>query len=332
MDLSRQTENKRSARNELKVAIVYGASEFEAHLKAGLGVSDFNVEWEGPPSELLNIDRSVNALIVNLDMPLVREIERVIDFIERFDGVVIFNEAPYASKLDGADFARWQRHLKAKLLGAISNNPLPPIMSGLAQQDNIAAHSDMDVWILGASIGGPEAVRAFLGSIYNDLPILFILVQHMGEEFLQVLVRQLDQESLFKAILAEDDMPIESGTVLVVPAGKRISIGQDNRVHLDALPEGTTYSPCIDLTMEDLAKRYGKRLNAIIFSGMANDSREGVKAVIKQKGQLWVQTPETCVVSTMVDGAKETGNVSYSGTPEELANHLQEHYSAKNND
>ena len=315
---------------ELRVAILYGAPEFEEHLKAGIGASFVQLVWEGRPHEAHTMDDDIDALVVNLDVPLVNDIEKVMQHVSQFKGVVIFNEAPYASQLDGWDFARWQRHLNAKLKGTISANPLPPITTkSIVNQGRIREFESAniaDVWLLGASIGGPEAVRAFLGALKKELPIAFVLVQHMGEEFLQVLVRQLNQESTYYAVLAKNGMKLIQGMLLIAPADKRIKITENMEVILEPIPDGVPYSPCIDLALEDLTERFGKRLNTIIFSGMANDSIKGVKAVIENKGKLWVQTPETCVVSTMVDGAKKTGYVSFSGSPEELAENLDKQY------
>jgi chemotaxis response regulator CheB len=36
-------------------------------------------------------------------------------------------------------------------------------------------------------------------------------------------------------------------------------------------------------------------------------------------GQIWVQDPSTCVVSSMIDGAMEAGIVGFIGTPAALA-------------
>jgi two-component system chemotaxis response regulator CheB/chemosensory pili system protein ChpB (putative protein-glutamate methylesterase) len=47
------------------------------------------------------------------------------------------------------------------------------------------------VFVLGASIGGPEAVREFLGALPPRIPALFVLVQHMGDEFLELMSAQL---------------------------------------------------------------------------------------------------------------------------------------------
>jgi len=54
-----------------------------------------------------------------------------------------------------------------------------------ARRLKVGASAELQhVFVLGASIGGPEAVREFLGALPPRFPALFVLVQHMGEEFL----------------------------------------------------------------------------------------------------------------------------------------------------
>lgn len=46
-----------------------------------------------------------------------------------------------------------------------------------------------NVWVMGASIGGPEAVREFLAELPKDCPALFLLAQHMGPEFVDIMAQ-----------------------------------------------------------------------------------------------------------------------------------------------
>ncbi|MCW9030272.1 MAG: hypothetical protein OQK58_02185, partial [Gammaproteobacteria bacterium] len=44
-----------------------------------------------------------------------------------------------------------------------------------------------NVWVLGASLGGPEALKRFLAEIPADLPVTFVIAQHLGENFVSLL-------------------------------------------------------------------------------------------------------------------------------------------------
>lgn len=205
----------------------------------------------------------------------------------------------------------------ADLDGLFADIEAPPVVADIPNLDRI--------WILGASIGGPEAVRAFLAGLKKSLPSAFILAQHMGAEFLDLMISQLAKASPLPVKVARDGERLQNGDVLVAPVGKRLTLDAQGRVQLGELPNDTAYSPSIDQIMFDMADRFGPRCSAIIFSGMASDAIEGAKYIHAKGGRVWVQDPSTCVISSMIDGAQAAGVVNYVGSPEQLAEHLQAH-------
>jgi chemotaxis response regulator CheB len=52
---------------------------------------------------------------------------------------------------------------------------------------------------------------------------------------------------------------------------------------------------------------------------MAGDAIEGAVYLTSQGGEVWAQDPASCVVSSMVDGARARGVVEYIGSPRDLA-------------
>ena len=96
-------------------------------------------------------------------------------------------------------------------------------------------------------------------------------------------------------------------------------------IELADLPEQTSYSPSIDLVIQDIADRYGKLAGAIIFSGMGDDGKHGCQYLLAKGGQVWVQTAESCVVSSMPDNVKRVCTPQFVGNPEQLAKQLVRH-------
>ena len=89
------------------------------------------------------------------------------------------------------------------------------------------------------------------------------------------------------------------------------------------------YRLSIDAVLMNVARRYGKRSGAIIFSGMGNDGTEGVRAMAAQGAEVWAQDAASCLVSSMPDQVRQTGLVSFSGTPEALAQRLSQLHPAQ---
>lgn len=175
------------------------------------------------------------------------------------------------------------------------------------------------VWVLGASIGGPDAVREFLAGIPSTIGATFVLAQHMGADFVDLMVAQLQKATRMPVVIATASMRATHGQVLVVPIAERMLLDPSGEVKVVALDDVSPYSPSIDRVLIDVADRFGAAAGAIIFSGMAHDAIEGARHMAAKGGQIWVQDPSTCVVSSMIDGAMEAGIVGFIGTPADLA-------------
>ena len=178
------------------------------------------------------------------------------------------------------------------------------------------------VYVLGASIGGPEAVRSFLSKLKPNLPAAFVLAQHMGAEFLELMTSQLAKASSMPVRLAKPGAVFAAGEIVVVPVNQRFLVDQQSLIQFASLPTESPYSPSIDQVMIDMADRFGQRCTGIIFSGMASDAIEGAKYLASRGAKIWVQDPATCVISSMIDGAQAAGVVSFVGAPEQLADHV----------
>ena len=178
------------------------------------------------------------------------------------------------------------------------------------------------LWVLGASIGGPEAVREFLREIPRDYPALFLLAQHMGVEFVDMMAQQLARATPLTVRTPTHGERVGHGEVLIVPTTHRLQVDPEGIVVLERVDGDGTYTPSIDRVLRDAADRYGASASAIIFSGMTTDAVEGSKYLAGKGGTIFAQHPDSCVVSSMIDGVIEAGIVKFLGTPRELAEQI----------
>lgn len=183
-----------------------------------------------------------------------------------------------------------------------------------------------NVWVLGASIGGPQAVKCFLAALPGDLPVAFVLAQHIGSGFVSVLAHQLNRATEFDVRAAEAGYVLKHREVLIAPVEERIQFDRNGRVVLEPANPNSLYSPCIDDVIVDTAVRYGRRSGALIFSGMGSDGMRGCRVMAARGGVVWAQEPSGCVISSMPDSVRRAGLVSFSGTPEQMAQELVSHF------
>ena len=113
-----------------------------------------------------------------------------------------------------------------------------------------------------------------------------------------------------------------AGETLVVPADAQLRFLPFGQVIKTTKAWQGPYQPAIDQVVAELAKEYRKKLGVIVFSGTCNDGEIGCRVVKACGGQVWAQSPASCVSAAMPEAAINTGCVSFQGTPEELAQQL----------
>lgn len=207
----------------------------------------------------------------------------------------------------------------APALASAAGQALPPLEQGVSR-----------VVVLCASIGGPDAVRGFLSGIPAGFPALFVVVQHLENGYFERLAQQLQKASKLPVRVPMAGLSARDGEVLVVASGSRFLLAQDGEVDLAEQEQPSRYRPCIDEVLVDIADAFGPHAHAIIFSGMAADAVEGSVYLTRQGGEVWAQDPESCVVSSMVDGARARGVVEFVGSPRELAEHCVRRFGSAN--
>ena len=202
---------------------------------------------------------------------------------------------------------------------------IPEVETKLATR---ALHEDsaINVWVLGASLGGPQAVRQFVMAVKKDLPVAFILAQHIGANHMSLLAEQLNRVTKFKVFTGYSGHMIRHHEIILAPTGKQISITKDGYIALNDEPPNTIYSPCINDVITAVAERYGDMAGAIVFSGMGDDGATGCRSMAEHGGVVWAQDVDSCVMSSMPDQARKTNNVTFSAEPRKLADELYAYY------
>jgi chemosensory pili system protein ChpB (putative protein-glutamate methylesterase) len=247
-------------------------------------------------------------------------------------------------------FPSWQRRIYAKIKDLVGVPPAAEekldaeaLQQRSAQVVPIALPRELSackleagtpapyVWVLGASLGGPLAVKTFLDALPEGLPIGFVVAQHIDAGFQKVLTQVLGRHNRFRFIDVVEGGMLAAGDVLIAPVEQVISVGADNRIRFHPGDWEGPYSPSIDQVMDSTASSMQQRAGAILFSGMGNDGSIAGQRMKSLGIPVWAQTAETCASSSQPDSARAVGCVSFNGSPHELALHLthyaKQHYS-----
>ncbi|MBA56649.1 MAG: chemotaxis protein CheB [Pseudomonadales bacterium] len=244
--------------------------------------------------------------------------------------------APSVSSLQ---FQRWERKIFSKLkdivgkpcpedaaIQTLAQVALEPVVPDLEEEPEGEPASN--VWVLGASLGGPAAVKEFLDELPAGLPIAFVIAQHIDPGFQDTLSKVWGRNSHFRFKAPLAGRCLSHGEIMIAPIEQVMTVNQFGRVELFEEQWEGPYSPSIDQVMSLMADHFGVQTGAILFSGMGNDGAISA-AKLRQMGiEVWAQTAETCANSSQPDSARATGCVTYSGSPKQLARKLME-YTAK---
>lgn len=241
-----------------------------------------------------------------------------------------------------ADSRSWQRRLRDKL------QALPAYVgleAGLEQQP-LPQH----IWLLGASTGGPAAVKAFLQSLPVGLPVAFVYVQHIDDQYAASLEEMITRHSAYPAyVVKAGDMLAQGKTAVVtgyqwlevMPNGvwrhKTLAPSDEGANNEGANAEPSThdvagadlsdpngrwpgrYQPSIDQVFATMASHFGPRCGAIVFSGMGDDGAVGCRLIQQHGGQVWAQSLASCTIDSMPESVLTSGLVSQVAAPEQLA-------------
>nr|WP_256435593.1 chemotaxis protein CheB [Aliikangiella sp. G2MR2-5] len=193
----------------------------------------------------------------------------------------------------------------------------------------IVVHEKIPCWVIGASLGGPAAVKRFMQSLPSDIKASFIIAQHIDENFLPVLAEILTNSSDFEVTVANGSNEMSRGKFYIAPLKGKTVFLKDGSMLVDHSQKWSgPYSPCIDDVIESVSHAYGESAGAIIFSGMGQDGVNGARRLREKGGQVWAQSLDTCANPTMPSAIIDSGEVDFIGTPEDLAQNLVTYLSA----
>lgn len=246
-----------------------------------------------------------------------------------FDAPVMFGIDAAPQLTDRQAYGKWMRVLSRKLIKLLGHPP-PLLLCDDQPESTIVVIEAQPSWqyvcVLAASMGGPNAVKAFLDALPSDLdlPVAFLYVQHIDPYMQELLPRILVRQNNWRSRLIKDEpVLLTAGEVLIVPATRMLSMDAKGLLTpLDTRWPGQ-YQPSINEVLLRASQAFSDRLLTIVFSGMGEDGIQAAQQVTQQHGLIWAQTAISCDCSSQPDAMRATGQVTFNGSPEMLAQKLQ---------
>lgn len=236
--------------------------------------------------------------------------------------LVGFSQAPYLN--EAKVYGKWQRKLKRKLahllsMPAIIQNMESPVVSTI--QDAPWRY----VVFLGASMGGPSAVKTFLDHLSPRLPICILLAHHFNRTMIETLPRILNRNNDWQCRVITTSQRLRSGHCLIAPIEQQIVCDSAGRVILSDLEWEGDYKPSISQLLKNTSDVYGNELISIVFSGMGDDGSHYLDMIQDNDSQLWAQDPVLSTCSSQPQAIINSGYCQFVGSPEALAQRLTDY-------
>ena len=152
------------------------------------------------------------------------------------------------------------------------------------------AASGRDVVVVGASLGGVDALQALVGGLPADLPAAVFVVQHVAAASPGVLGGILDRRGPLPARLAQDGEPVEPGRIYVAPPDRHLLVTPGAVRLSDGVRENRA-RPAVDPLFRSAAVAYRSRVVGVVLTGALDDGAAGLRAVTRCGGLAVVQDP-----------------------------------------
>ena len=179
-------------------------------------------------------------------------------------------------------------------------------------------------WVaIGASTGGPAAIRELLEEVPADPPVGFLIVQHIASGFELGFADWLNKEFPFDVRLAQDGEVLRRGMVRLAPGGAHLRMEAGGVLRLDSQsPARRGHRPSVDDMFQSCAECCPRQVAGVLLTGMGADGVEGLLALRKAGGITLVQDEASCVVFGMPRVALEKGAADVALPPRALAQTL----------
>jgi two-component system chemotaxis response regulator CheB len=168
-----------------------------------------------------------------------------------------------------------------------------------------------DIIVMGASTGGPQALKAVLARVPADCPVPVAMVLHMPVGYTEMYARKLNELSPLTVVEACGGEEVTGGMAFLAPAGRHLTFEKDAsgvvRTRLGLHPLDTPHRPAVDVLFQSAAEVYGSRVLAVVMTGMGADGRDGAAWIKAKGGRVITEAEESCVVYGMPRSVVEAG-------------------------
>ena len=195
-----------------------------------------------------------------------------------------------AEKIRAAFVARIPR--RAAVAGGVPS-ALPALGNRIATTEKVI--------VVGASIGGTEAIKEFLIRMPPDAPGILI-TQHMPEAFTKSFANRLDSMCKIRVIEAGHNERVLPGHAYIAPGNSHLLLKRSGANYMTELSQSelvNRHRPSVEVLFRSAAQRAGKNVIGVILTGMGKDGAAAMLEMHQAGAYNFAQDEASCVVFGM---------------------------------
>jgi two-component system, chemotaxis family, protein-glutamate methylesterase/glutaminase len=177
---------------------------------------------------------------------------------------------------------------------------------------------------IGASAGGPKAIRDLLTSLPTKVTMPILIVQHIAPGFTSGFADWLQREvgPSRRIVVAQHGAIVRNHEVYLAPDGKHLGFASGGSLLLSDAPPIGGFRPSATFLYESLARVHGRAGIGVVLTGMGSDGVDGLRALHAAGGLVVAQDAESSLVYGMPGAAEAAGVVEVSLSPTDIGAYI----------
>jgi two-component system chemotaxis response regulator CheB len=207
-----------------------------------------------------------------------------------------------------------------KVVRRIAHRAAAPMPKSETPAHGQTTASKIQIIAIGASTGGPLALKEILSRIGKDFPFPLLIVQHIAAGFIGGFAKWLSGSSDIPVRIASHGEPAQPGQGYMAPDGFHLGVTEGPRIALsDDPPESNGLRPSVAHLFRSTAKAFGPRAVGVLLTGMGRDGAEELKMMKDCGATTIAQDEASSIVHGMPGEAIKLGGVRFVLPPEGIA-------------
>lgn len=259
-----------------------------------------------------------HVLIIDYSVESIMDMECVGEMLSRDEPKSILSEKQLYP-LQHDERLAWRKKIVAEITRMLPDLANEINTSKEATQGN-------DIWVIGSSSGGPDALTNFLSALPR-LPISLVLTQHIASDngSMSLLKVLSNRQSGWIIEIVTDGIQLRPGHAYIVQRDTVVSVEGERLVvrefrHLDQP------SPSINATLRSIRRSAPGGVGVVILTGLGDDGSAALKEIKHKTLMVLAQEASECASRSMPDAARQAGVVDATDFAAGIAKRIAMHY------